>query len=431
MRFFSPFKIIFVIVLTIVFFLGEITSTFPFKRDHVTNIPLQNSISFAHRLNNTFSTYPGTVAIDSIIKVFLKKHHIKGASVAVTRKGQLVYARGFGYANYMDSIETIPSNLFRIASVSKLITATAVMKLAESGRLNLEDKVFGLNGWLNDSVFLNYADTRVENITIMHLLTHTAGWNHKKNDPVFGPLVIAKKLKLSKPAGTDELIQYVLSQKLDFVPGRQYSYSNTGYCILGKIIEKASGMPYENYVKFAVFQPLGINNLQLGKSFPEEMPPDEVIYYINEKLQLYPAYDGSGARVPLQYGGNNIELLGPAGGWIASAPELAKFIAAVDGFSAYPDILSRHSIKLMTRAYGKNNHLIGWRGSDGKGTWWRTGTLAGTAALVMRFNNELNWVILLNTTPDKRSSIHNELSRAIYQCMQKVKEWPAVDLFTI
>jgi CubicO group peptidase (beta-lactamase class C family) len=431
MRFVFPVKIIVIIALSIVLFLGEITSTFPFKRDNNINIPSLNTASFAHRINNSFSSYPGTFAIDSIINDFLKKNHIKGASVAITRKGQLVYARGFGYANYMDSIETIPSNLFRIASVSKLITATAIMKLAENGKLNLEDKVFGKNGWLNDSIFLKYADNRVEKITIQHLLTHTAGWNHKRNDPAFGPLVIAKKLNLSKPAGKDELIQYVLRQKLDFVPGRQYNYSNTGYCILGKIIEKASGMPYEDYVKFAVLQPLGIYNMQIGRSFPEEMPPDEVIYYINEKLQLYPAFDGSGARVPLQYGGNNIELLGPAGGWIASAPELAKFIVAVDGFSGYPDLLSRHSIKIMTRSYSKNNQLIGWRGSDGKGTWWRTGTLAGTAALVMRFNNELNWIILLNTTPDKKSSIHNELSRTIYQCMQKVKDWPSIDLFAI
>jgi hypothetical protein len=101
----------------------------------------------------------------------------------------------------------------------------------------------------------------------------------------------------------------------------------------------------------------------------------------------------------------------------------------MDGFSSHPDILSKHSVRMMTRNGKKINQLLGWRGSDGSGTWWRTGTLAGTAALVMRFNNDTNWVILLNTTSDKKSRVHNDLSKAIYKCMAEVKNWPSADLF--
>jgi len=429
MRFYRPIKIFTIVALTIVFFLGEITSTFSFKRASERNVPARETKSFADKINNSITMYPETHVIDSIFNEFLVKKNIKWASIAVTKKGKLVYARGLGYSNYLDSTVTEPWNLFRIASVSKLITATAILKLVENGQLDLEDKVFGSTGWLNDSIFLNYKDKRIEKITINHLLTHTSGWNHRAYDPVFGPLVIASKYRKKQAIETEDLIRYALEQKLDFEPGLKYSYSNTGYCMLGKIIEKASGMPYEDYIQFALLHPLGIYNMQIGSSFPEEMPAKEVMYYVNGKLSLYPAYDCSKLRVPLQYGGNDIALLGPAGGWIASAPELAKLVVAMDGFSSHPDILSKHSVRMMTRNGKKINQLLGWRGSDGWGTWWRTGTLAGTAALVMRFNNDTNWVILLNTTSDKKSRVHNDLSKAIYQCMAEVKNWPSVDFF--
>jgi len=429
MRFYRPVKLFTIVALTIVFFLGEITSTFSFKRASERNVPARETKSFADKINNSITMYPETHVIDSIFNEFLVKKNIKGASIAVTKKGKLVYARGLGYSNYLDSTVTEPWNLFRIASVSKLITATAILKLVENGQLDLEDKVFGSTGWLNDSIFLNYKDKRIEKITVNHLLTHTSGWNHRAYDPVFGPLVIASKYRKKQAIETEDLIRYALEQKLDFEPGLKYSYSNTGYCMLGKIIEKASGMPYEDYIQFALLHPLGIYNMQIGSSFPEEMPAKEVMYYVNGKLSLYPAYDCSKLRVPLQYGGNDIALLGPAGGWIASAPELAKLVVAMDGFSSHPDILSKHSVRMMTRNGKKINQLLGWRGSDGWGTWWRTGTLAGTAALVMRFNNDTNWVILLNTTSDKKSRVHNDLSKAIYQCMAEVKNWPSVDFF--
>ncbi|MBN1416655.1 MAG: beta-lactamase family protein [Bacteroidales bacterium] len=431
MPFVRPVKIVLIVFFTILFFLGDITSTFSFKRESSITSHSYGNKSFAYRLNNFRSDYTGTNVIDSIFNDLLTKKNIKGASIAVTKKGKLVYARGLGYANYLDSTKTAPWNLFRIASVSKLITAAAVIKLAENGKLDLEDKVFGKTGWLNDPEFLNYPDRHVEEITIRHLLTHTAGWNHRRYDPVFGSLVIARKYRKSGAAEINELIRYTLDQKLDYQPGSKYSYSNTGYCILGKVIEMASGISYEDYVQFALLHPLGIYDMHIGKSFPEDMPAEEVMYYVNGKVNLYPAHDGSGLRVPLQYGGNNIELLGPAGGWIASAPELAKLVVAMDGFSSHPDILSKHSVRTMTRNGKKINPLLGWRGSDGRGTWWRTGTLAGTAAIVMRFNNDTNWVILLNTTSDKRSRVHNELSKAIYKCMSEVKDWPSFDLFSI
>jgi CubicO group peptidase (beta-lactamase class C family) len=432
MVFYRSLKILLLVAVTLLLFLGDITSTFSFKRESDRNIRPSAARSFVYNITDSLFSSAGTRAIDSIFNEYFTKNNIKGASIAVTKKGKLVYAQGFGFSNCLDSAQTEPWNLFRIASVSKLITAAAIMKLCESGQLDLEDKVFGPSGWLNDPEYLQYPDKRIERITVRQLLTHTSGWNHKRFDPAFAPLVVTGNFKKRKAAGIEDLIRYTIGHRLDFEPGSTYSYSNTGYCMLGEIIEKASGMPYEEYVQFSLLHPLGIYEMHIGKSFPEDMPDEEVMYYINGRPDLSPAHDGSGLRVPIQYGGNNIELLGPAGGWIASASELIKLIVAMDGFSSHPDILSRQSVKAMTRQEGKSNTLLGWRGTDGRGTWWRTGTMAGTSALVMRFNNETNWVILLNTTStDRKSRTHNELSRAIYQCMALVKEWPSVDLFSI
>lgn len=83
----------------------------------------------------------------------------------------------------------------------------------------------------------------------------------------------------------------------------------------------------------------------------------------------------------------------------------------------------------MTKARSHTNKLIGWRGADGHGTWWRTGTLAGTTSLIMRHSNETNWVLLLNTTTKKRSRIHNEISRTMFRALRTVDDWPGYDLF--
>ena len=364
-----------------------------------------------------------------MISDFLSQKQIIGASVAIAKDDKLVYTKGFGYADQEKDIRTEPKSLFRIASVSKLVTAVTIMKLYEEGRLNLEDKVFGEKGILNDSMFLHYADKRIEDITIRQIMAHRGGWNGKKSDPIFNSLFIAHKMGIEPPATLDNIICYQLKERLAFTPGTTYSYSNFGYAVLGKVIEKVTGMPYEDYVQFAILHPLGIYDMHIGSSFYDDKFPNEVKYYELGKTNDCYAYDGSGELVPVPYGGNNIELLGAAGGWVASAPELLKLIISIDGFESKADILSDRSIDMMTHTKEDGGHTLGWRGTDGYGTWWRTGTLAGTAALVMRLKNEITWVVLLNTTTDNKSHIHNEISRTMFKAIRTVKVWPDFDLF--
>ncbi|MBN2480202.1 MAG: beta-lactamase family protein [Bacteroidales bacterium] len=411
-------------------FFGEIASSFPFKKSHELPVAESKIVPFSHRLSNDFSSYPSTAVIDSVFTDFMRKRDIKGASVSITRNGHLLYSKGFGYADEELGIQTEPYHLFRIASVSKLITAVAIMKMKESGILDLNDKVFGPDGILNDSIYLDYQDKRFENITVQQLLNHTAGWRHKGRDPVFRALEIKMKGKImDRNINMDDIILFVLKQKLDYVPGTIYSYSNFGYALLGKIIEIKSGMRYEEYLNYEIFQPLGIYDMHLGKSFMEEQLLNEVRYYDMENTGSFPAYNATGTMVPLTYGANSLELLGSAGGWLASSPELIRLVCAIDGFSGFPDILASSSITEMTTPIKRSTHLYGWRGSDGYGTWWRTGTLSGSIALVMRYNNEFNWVVLLNTSPVKRKKIHSEISQIIYKAMLGVDDWPRTNLF--
>ena len=422
-------KALIFILFFVVLFLGEIAISFSFKKENDRNLPNSDIVPLSHKLSGYEFDDNSYHAIDSFVNKFMYQNKIVGASVAVAHKGKLVYAKGFGYASLEDTLSVQPEHLFRIASVSKLITAVTIMKLIEEEKLKLDSKVFGTDGILNDSLFLSYADKRVEKITIQQLLEHTSGWNNQKGDPVFNSLYVARKMNAPLPATPPTVIKYALSQKLDWSPGKNYSDSNLGYVILGEVIEKITGMEYEDYVQFAVLHPLGIYDMHIGRSYKEYRFRNEVTYYDLTHAPEIWSYDGSRKLVPIIYGGNPIELLGAAGGWVASAPELAKLMVAIDGFSSRPDFLSTQTIETMTYSAKRSRQLLGWRGSDGHGTWWRTGTFSGSTALLLRHHKDINFVILLNTGTYKESKIHNDISHTMFQAIHNIKTWPEYDLF--
>ena len=420
-------KILIFITLFVLLFFGEIAMTFSDKG--YPSLLNDEEVPFSLLLDNHYSDFEGTENIDNEINAFIKRWKIEGASLAVTKDEQLVYAKGFGIANKETGEEVKPGHLFRIASVSKLITAVAVMKLYEDGKLDLDDPVFGENGILNDSIFMNYLDPRVEEIKVRHLLNHTAGWSRYAGDPIFNPLYIARKMNVPAPASFNQILEYTLQRKLNFQPGTRYSYSNMGYAILGEIIERKSGMPYQDYVVMNLLKPLGIHDMHIGKSYYHEKYPNEVRYHSNAGVNTTRSMDGSGEQVPVYYGGNNIELLGPAGGWVASAPELARFMTAIDGFGGQPDILAPETIASMSDPNVAGTGLFGWRGSDRYGTWWRTGYLSGSSALIVRQSDGINWVVMTNTSTYKESRIHRYVSAMMFGSINRVQEWPQIDLF--
>lgn len=423
-------KRIFVLLSLIsLFFFGEIALTFSDKG--YPSILNHEEVPFSLLLDNQSSDYNETEIVDRQLQSFIRRWRIKGASVAITKDERLVYAKGFGIANSETGEEVKPGHLFRIASVSKLITAVSVMKLYEEGRLELDEKVFGEQGILNDSVFRTYRDRRIEQITIRHLLNHTAGWSRYSGDPMFRTLYIARKMNVKPPLAFSEVLEYTLSKRLNYRPGSRYSYSNLGYAILGEIIERKSGMPYQDYVVMNILKPLDIHDMHIGKSFYHEKYPNEVRYHSSAGEMTAYSMDGSGEKVPIYYGGNNIELLGPAGGWVASAPELIKFLTAIDGLPEQPDILSSEIVDLMSNPDFAGKGLFGWRGSDRHGTWWRTGYLTGSSALVVRQHDGINWVVMMNTSTYKHSGIHKYVSNMMFGVVNRVSKWPVIDLFTM
>ena len=419
---------VFIFLLTL-FFFGEIALTFSDKG--YPSLLNDKEVPFSLLLNNHYSDFQETEIIDKNVMAFMKRWRIYGTSIAITKDERLVYAKGFGIANKETGEEVKPGHLFRIASVSKLITAAAVMKLYEEGRLDLDEKVFGPEGILNDSVYLDYRDSRVEEITIRYLLNHTAGWSRYSGDPLLRSLYIARRMDVPPPAGFSEVLQYTLSKRLNYKPGTRYSYSNLGYAILGEVVARKSGMPYQDYVVMNLLKPLDIHDMHIGKSYYHDKYPNEVRYHSSAGKMTSYSIDGSGEVVPIYYGGNNMELLGPAGGWVASAPELIKFLTSIDGFPEQPDILKPETIARMTDPDAAGKGLFGWRGSDRYGTWWRTGYLTGSSALMVRQQDGVSWVVMMNTSTYKHSRIHRYVSSMMFSSVKRVDEWPDIDLFSL
>ncbi|MFA5713342.1 MAG: serine hydrolase domain-containing protein, partial [Bacteroidales bacterium] len=135
-------------------------------------------------LSNELSELSSTRLFDKKVEQFMARWGIEGASFALIRGEELLYAKGYGWADRERGERCGPHNIFRVASLSKLITAVAIMKLCEEGKLTLESKLFGPEGVLSHS-FPNYRDKRVEAITIEHLLRHRGGFSTAAGDPLF------------------------------------------------------------------------------------------------------------------------------------------------------------------------------------------------------------------------------------------------------
>jgi len=379
---------------------------------------------------NSFSELPETQKMDRIIKRFMKKWEIRGASFALMKDNKLLYAKGYGYADFEQQIPTETRHIFRIASISKLITAAGIMKLAEDGRLHLDDPVFGPTGILNDAIFSSIRDPRAKQITIEHLLRHKAGFTTVHGDPMFCSVDIARKMDVPPPADLNTIIRFVLSRRLRYMPGTSTAYSNVGYGILSKVIEKVSGTTYENYIQENFLRPAGCFDMHLGHNLYEERHENEVRYYETADEELIPACDGSKQLVPKYYGGNHIEALSGAGAWVSSPIELLRFLAVIDGDPRIKDILKPETIAQMT-AFSFDTLPIGWMHVSYKGDCSRTGTLSGTSALLKKQHNGYSWIFVTNTSSWKGSKFPSYINQMINQALSTVKQWPEKDLFEL
>ena len=381
------------------------------------------------RLTNDISSGTEFAGVEKTVNSFLKKWSIAGASIAIAKDGKLIYARGFGYADTALKTETQPYSQFRIASISKLVTAVGIMKLQEQGKLALTDSVFGSGGILNDPFYGEPKDKRVYKINVAELLSHEAGWTQRYGDQMFMPLVVAEKMGVKPPVDTKTIVKFVLEKRLQYTPGSGKAYSNLGYSILGLVIEKVSGMSYEDFCRKTIMEPLGIYDMKIAGNLPSEKAPFEVTYYEPADVVLKPSIYGTGEMVPPSYGGNDIKALGAAGAWVATAPDLMRLLLAVDCLKTRPDILTDQSIRFMT---DNDNGFapVGWKGTIMDGTWWRTGSFPGSAGMMKRQSDGISWVVLFNSSAWNGPEIYSYISNMMNHSISKIDSWPDYDLFS-
>jgi CubicO group peptidase (beta-lactamase class C family) len=266
--------------------------------------------------------------LDGVFAALLEAHHIPGATVTVVKDGELFFAKGYGYADLEKRIPVEPDKtLFRIGSVSKLFTWTAVMQLAEQGKLNLNEDV---NTYLTG---FKIPDTYPEPITLAHLMTHTAGFEERSVG------TMARTAEDLEPLGVFLATNMPARVR---PPGEFTAYSNYGTQLAGYIVEEVSGRPFEDYVEENIFKPLDMQRSTFRQPLPSELAPDMAAGYTYEN-GVYRAEEFEYCKINIS----------PSGAASATSTDMAKFMIAHLQNGRYGDkrILNESTAKEMHRQH--------------------------------------------------------------------------------
>jgi CubicO group peptidase (beta-lactamase class C family) len=373
----------------------------------VTQILASTPVVWAATPPVTGDVLPGLQGLDEAMLRLMEKWNSPGASLAVAYKGKLILARGYGYTSKSskEAQPVKPQSRFRFASLSKPLTATAIMLLVEDGKLSLDDHVITL---LREDAPKKTKDARVKQITVRYLLEHRGGLaSNTYNDPMFAP----------QPPCPNHLPVY-LDRWLDHTPGEKFEYSNIGYCILGRVIEKVTGQAYASFVTQRVLTPISVSSIELGASLKSK--PDEVTYY------------GLGEKTS-PYGGFNLEAMAANGGWIGSSVDYLKFLIAIDGQrspallkpSTFTEMLAKPDdpeLKDKSAYYGNGFNVRALR--SGEREFWHNGGLVGTTTVAVRTATGYAWVAFFNVKFN-----FTEIHRTISEAIRGIKKPPTGDLF--
>jgi D-alanyl-D-alanine carboxypeptidase len=223
-----------------------------------------------------------------------------GAAVIVVRDGKPILRRGYGLANVELSVPIAPDMVFRIGSVTKEFTSAAILKLVEAGKLSLSDEI---------GRFLPDFPARGRKITIEDLLTHTSGIKSVTGMPSWA----ARNREDWKPA---QIIAFFQNEPFDFEPGTKWKYNNSGYILLGSIIEKVSGKKYEDFLAETIFRPLGLERTRYGSDAP----------IVPGRVEGYQRTAGGVVNAPY------LSMTQPysAGALVSTVDDLARWQAALD-----------------------------------------------------------------------------------------------------
>ena len=317
-----------------------------------------------------------TEAVDDLMRRHIQSRHIPAASVAVVSQGRLLLARGYGTADLESGADADEHTVYELASITKQFTAAAVLLLAEEGKISLDDRITRVLEGLPEAW---------EAVTVRHLLQHTSGIASNAALP---------ELVDEKDYGQREFIDIVAGRPLDFEPGTQWAYSNTGYFLLGMLIEKTSGLPYGEFLAQRIFHPLGMASTRMNDR--GLVIPRRAAGYALDKAELR-----NDLRVsPTQsYAG---------GGLVTTVVDLARWEAALCQKrllqpSSYDLMLQAASLSDgQSRPYGLGVQLSPYRGHQ---RVWHGGGIPGFDTYMVRFVKDGLTVIVL-TNLNRAGSDH-------------------------
>jgi len=304
--------------------------------------------------------------VDALIHEEMARQHIPGVAVGVVRNGEVVMAKGYGFANLELGAKVTPETVFKIASVSKQFIAAAVMLLVQDGKLGLDDPLAGFfedapNGW--------------RRITLRHLLSHTSGFEREL--PGWDYL---------KTYSEAEIEAMARQGKIEFAPRERYQYSNTAYFLLGLVVSKVSGKPWADFMRKRVFEPLGMNATRATTW--RDLVPNRAS-----------GYDWSGSGWT-----NDRALLSvrTSGAFLSSVTDLARWEAAL----VTNRVLTAASLRQMgaaTRLAGGGSHPygLGWNLEEyrGRRAMGHGGALLGFRSHYLRLLDDgLTVIVLANSS---------------------------------
>ncbi len=308
---------------------------------------------------------------DRTLRMYTLDAGARDVSVAVMYGGQVIHT--YADSAVKSSRVVNPQTTFRIASVSKVVTAETAMTLVDQGLLQLDEPIVGL---VADNIGLTLADERARDITVRQLLSHTSG--------------ISNFLKIFFEAGSYDqmsMLTEVLGQALETEPGSTYKYSNVNFILLGKAIELVTGLSYQDAVNQLVLSPLGLQSFRLVGTY--EFGPSDALHAV------------SGGRTYM-------EQLGAAGAWVATASDVAKLLDSIDWRSPSRHVVSNENMKLMLEPATPQGVTPLWNYGLGlrlftSGDWGHSGSIENVHAMVLHRPDGLVVSVLVNGVKPKET----------------------------
>lgn len=306
--------------------------------------------------------------VDKFVRAVMQERKIPGAAIAVVKNGKVVKKQGYGVASVEFNAPVTTETVFEIGSVSKQMTGAAIMLLVEDGKLNVDEKI---------SVYLPETPDAWKNVTVRNLLTHTSGIKSYTG--------IGVGFELSKRMKRDDFIKALANYPLDFEAGSRYSYSNSGYNLLGFIIEAVSGKSYWDFMRERIFQKLGMTG-----TFDRDPK-----FIVKNRATGYELENGT--LIGRDY---DLTDIFSAGAIISTVEDLAKWDAAWRNDTLLKKESKAEAWKPFVLTDGKPHpYGFGWNVADFRGHRLvsHSGSTAGFNAQYSRFvDDDLSVIVLTN-----------------------------------